>query len=316
MTTTTPVVLLLFNRPDTTREVFKAIRAAQPRALLVVADGPRMDRPDDVQNCAEARAIIEGVDWKCDVYREFSDQNLGCQARVSSGITWALSIFEEAIILEDDCVPSASFFTFCEEMLERYREDTRLMMVSGNNRALGKVDIQHSYYFSRYPHIWGWATWRRAWRHFDVNMSRWPEVRRRRLFDQYFRSEDERFFWRTLLDRVYSGDIATSWDYQWAYSMWLQSGLSVAPARNLVRNIGFGNGATHTTRRTSYTSLYAEELPTPYTHPADVIASCDVDVADFKVRRSTVRGLPYPLSKFDPGLELLARRLAVRRSWI
>src|SRR5665648_587346 len=159
----TPVAFIIFNRPETTRRVFAEIAKARPTKLLVIADGPRATHPDDAEKCAVVRAIIDGVDWDCEVLKNYSDVNLGCKRRVSSGLDWVFDTVEEAIILEDDCLPHPTFFRFCEEMLAKYRDDKRIAMISGDNFQFGKKRTEYSYYFSRYTHIWGWASWRRAW---------------------------------------------------------------------------------------------------------------------------------------------------------
>ena len=153
--TSTPVAFIIFNRPDTTKRVFAEIAKARPPKLLVIADGPRADHPADVEKCAAVRAIIDGVDWDCEVLKNYSDVNLGCKRRVSSGLDWVFDTVEEAIILEDDCLPHPTFFRFCEEMLEKYRDDKRIAMISGDNLQFGRKRTGYSYYFSRYPHIWG-----------------------------------------------------------------------------------------------------------------------------------------------------------------
>lgn len=308
MTTTLPVIFLIFNRPDTTSQVFDTIRAAKPRKLLVIADGPRANRPGEAEKCAATRAIVDGVDWDCEVQRNFSETNLGCRLRVSSGITWAFELVDKAIILEDDCVPSASFFHYCAELLDRYESDERVMMVSGNNHLFGHAETADSYYFSRYPHVWGWATWRRAWAKYDLNMTRWPEIRDRKLFHQYFPRTSERHHWEFVFQYAYDGNIDT-WDYQWVYSIWANSGLNIAPARNLVRNIGFHSAATHTKQDSVYSSLGAEELGLPLTHPATLLASYDKDELEAKLRIAHSKDLPYPLNKYaDSVRKLLARR--------
>ena len=160
----TPIVFIVFNRPELTRRVFASIREARPSKLLVVCDGPRSGRPDDREKVAAVRQVIaNGVDWPCDVRREYSESNLGCRERVVSGLNWVFALVEEAIVLEDDCLPDASFFAFAEEMLARYRNDPRVLHIGGNNFTSDKYHLSHSYAFSRYGHIWGWATWRRAW---------------------------------------------------------------------------------------------------------------------------------------------------------
>ena len=173
----TPVALLIFNRPDTTERVFNAVAKARPSKLLVVADGPRDSRPGEAARCEQTRAIIKRVDWDCEVITNFADRNMGCKLRVSSGIDWIFEQVEEAIILEDDCLPDPSFFRFCDEMLERYRDNERVGMVSGGNLQFGRHRGTGSYYFSKYTHIWGWASWRRAWKR--TSASEHPSVRRR-----------------------------------------------------------------------------------------------------------------------------------------
>ena len=173
----TPVAFIIFNRPDTTARVFAEIAKARPPKLLVVGDGPRANRDGEADRVAEARAIIKNVDWPCEVLTNFSTPNLGCKKRVSSGIDWIFEQVEEAIILEDDCLPDPSFFQFCEEMLARYRHDDRIAMISGDNFLFGQVPVPESYYFSRYCHIWGWASWRRAWKDYDVNIPALAAIR-------------------------------------------------------------------------------------------------------------------------------------------
>ena len=297
MTTTLPVIFIIFNRPDTTRQVFETIRAARPRKLLVIADGPRANRPGEAEKCAAARAIVDEVDWDCEVQRNFSETNQGCRLRISSGTTWAFELVDKAIILEDDCVPSPSFFAYCADLLDRYENDERVMMISGNNFLFGHAETADSYYFSRYPHVWGWATWRRAWAKYDVNMTRWPEIRDRKLFDQYFRKISERYYWESVFQRTYDGKI-DSWAYPWVYSIWANSGLCAAPAQNLVRNIGFHAEATHTKGDTVYSSLGAEELGLHLTHPATVLASSDKDEFEARLRVTHSKGLLYALNKY------------------
>lgn len=254
-TLTTPVAFLVFNRPDTTEQIFSKIREARPSRLFLVADGPRDNRPDDKARCAAVRNIIDQVDWPCEVSKNYSDKNLGCKIRISSGIDWVFSCVEEAIILEDDCLPDSTFFRFCQEMLDHYRHDEKVMMISGTN-LLGKWNtISQSYHFSSSGSIWGWASWRRAWRCYDVNMSRWtdPAIRlkvRNNLGDGYiFRSKEIEF------DRVSAGKVDT-WDYQWSFAQLVHSGLSVVPAVNLISNVGFNSNATHTVNsRTLFAGL-------------------------------------------------------------
>lgn len=259
----TPVVFLVFNRPDTTKKIFEAIRQAQPKKLLVVADGARLEQPGEVERCTEVRSLINTVDWECDVLTNYSETNLGCKQRVSSGLDWAFSLVEEAIILEDDCLPDPSFFRFCEEMLEMYRHDERVMMISGTNMLEEwKSDLQ-SYHFSYYGGIWGWASWRRAWQYYDIEMSLWssPEIKERIrdvLVDkEQYQSNKQAF------DASYQGKI-DAWGYRWRFARLIQSGLSIVPAVNLVSNIGFRDDATHTkTQRSDLAEITTHQFQFP-----------------------------------------------------
>lgn len=168
----TPIALIIFNRPDLTIRVFSKIARAKPKTLFVIADGPRSDHPGDIKKCAEARSIIESVDWDCTVHKNYSDINLGCGRRLASGISWVFEKVEEAIILEDDCLPHPTFFRFCKELLERYRDDERIMQINGQNFQHKSMRTSYSYLFSYSNNCWGWATWRRAWQHFDMEMRR------------------------------------------------------------------------------------------------------------------------------------------------
>ena len=240
----TPVAFLIFNRPDTTEMVFEEIRRAKPPKLLVVADGPREDRPGEAEKCAAARAIIDSVDWDCEVIKNYADANMGCRRRVSSGLSWVFDTVEEAIILEDDCLPHPTFFRFCEELLEKYRDDERIMAISGTN-TLGewKPSIQ-SYHFSYFGMIWGWASWRRAWSYYDVEMKLWAEPEMKNRLRDVLGEPKHYNRVKQALDTIYEGH--DTWDFQWVFARISQSGLSVIPAVNLISNIGFTEEGTHT----------------------------------------------------------------------
>lgn len=268
---TTPVAFIIFNRPDTTERVFTEIAKARPPKLLVVGDGARASRSGEADLVAATRAIIQRVDWPCEVLTNFSDVNLGCKKRVSSGIDWIFEQVEEAIILEDDCLPEPSFFRFCQEMLAHYRYDERISMISGDNFLFGRMAMPESYYFSRYLHIWGWASWRRAWKDYDVGIVAWPQTLRSGLLKACIQNPGERDYWRKAFDGVYQGRIDT-WDYQWVLSSWLQHRLAVMPAVNLISNIGFGPAATHTTGASIYADMPTEAIRFPLRHPRHVVA--------------------------------------------
>jgi hypothetical protein len=279
----TPVAFLIFNRPDTTVKVFEAIRQAKPPKLLVVADGPRSDRPDEAEKCKDTREIIKQVDWDCEVLTNYSDVNLGCKKRVASGLDWVFENVEEAIILEDDCLPHPSFFLFCEELLDKYRDDNRVMTISGDNFQFGKVRNNDSYYFSRYPHCWGWASWRRAWQHFDIEMKDWSKIRGEGWLQDIFCDSSCVKFWMKTFQSTYEGKINT-WDYIWTYYCWLQNGLTILPNVNLVSNIGFGNEGTHTkSKKNIFANIPAEEIKFPLQHPSFMIRN---EKADYLTQKS------------------------------
>ena len=238
----TPVAFLnLLTRPDTTTRVFEAIRAARPARLLVVADGPRPDRAGESDQCAAARAVINHIDWNCDVVTNYAETNLGCKRRIASGLDWVFNIVEEAMILEDDCVPHPDFFPFCAALLEKYREDERVMMIGGTNFLL-HLDIPESYFFSRYFAIWGWATWRRAWELYDINMSGWETLKaQKQIANLYSQRYVVRHFTK-ILDVAYRNQVDT-WDIQWLFCCLFNNGLSIVPRVNLVTNIRCGRNS-------------------------------------------------------------------------
>ena len=241
----TPILLAAFNRPELARKVFREIKEVRPSKLYFAVDGPRAGIPSDHGQCIKTRDIIKEVDWDCKLYTNFRDKNLGCKAAVSSAIDWFFKNEERGIILEDDTLPDQSFFRFCEELLERYEDDKRVMVISGDNFQFGRRFTEHSYYFSRYPHNWGWASWRRAWNHYDVQMKLWPKVRDSGLLRGIIENKKEVSYWGNIFEKAYKGEVDT-WDFQWVFACWIQSGLSVLPAVNLVSNIGFGDSGTHT----------------------------------------------------------------------
>jgi hypothetical protein len=272
----TPVALLIFNRPDTTERVFNAIAKARPPKLLVVADGPRPQREGEAELCVQTRAIINRVDWDCEVITEFADSNMGCKRRVASGIDWIFEQAEEAIILEDDCLPDPSFFRYCEEMLTRYRDNERVGMVSGGNLQFGRQRGSASYYFSKYTHIWGWASWRRAWKHYDRDLTLWPAFRDQGLLTQLFDTSGEQEYWRNSFQWVHEGSLDT-WDVSWTFTAITHGMLQVVPNVNLISNIGFGVNATHTHVVGVHANMPTQPIEFPLVHPMFVLADIEAD---------------------------------------
>jgi hypothetical protein len=280
----TPVVLFIYARADTARQVLDAVRRVRPARLLVVADGasdadraPDADGATDVTHAVgAARALIEEVDWECELLSDFSPRHQGLKRRVESGLDWAFGEVQEAIVLEDDCVPDPTFFRFCEELLARHRNDDRVMAISGNNFSSDLAARADRYRYSRYPLIWGWATWRRAWRCYDPAMSRWPELRDSGWLEELLGDRHAAGYWSHLFERTYTE--GGSWDYAWVLACWLHGGLSVVPDVNLVTNIGFRADATHTrSAESAFANLPTAEARFPLRHPATVVRDADGD---------------------------------------
>jgi hypothetical protein len=242
-----PVLFIVFNRPKQTAKVFAAIREAQPRKIYIAADGPRVHNNSDLINCQKVRSLLSQIDWPCEVHRMFSERNQGCKIAVSSAIDWFFDNEEEGIILEDDCLPRQDFFLYCDNLLARYRDDERIGLISG----MGLMDLEaekllwqkEDYIYSRYPSIWGWATWKRVWKDYDVSMTTWPENRIR--IGEFQSNQKIRKINDRLLTKVYKNEIDT-WDYQVSYLLWSTGRLSIIPKFNLISNIGFDDTATHT----------------------------------------------------------------------
>lgn len=241
---TTPVSFFIFNRPQLAVQVFEVIRQLKPSSLLVVADGPRPNTKGEEELCRDSRYIIDGVNWPCRVLKNYSDTNQGCKRRMSTGLDWVFNTVDRAIVLEDDCLPDPSFFPYCAELLERFSDDKRIMQICGTN--VDPVPFpRYSYTFSKYGPVWGWASWRRAWREYDVDMEAWPQVLEEKMFESLWNLPGEAEFRIPLYESVYRGEVDT-WDIQWGFAKFLNSGLNVIPSHNLISNIGFGPDATHT----------------------------------------------------------------------
>lgn len=274
---TTPIVFIIFNRPAATRQVFNAIRAARPQQLYIIADAPRPDHPDDIAKCVATRAIVEEIDWDCQVFKNYADRNLGCGLRVSSGLDWVFDRVESAIILEDDCLPDPTFFTYCTELLAYYNDDEQIVHISGNNFQFGQRRGEASYFYSHYAHMWGWATWRRAWRHYDYTIANWSDLRSTDWLDARLDTPAAVANWREIFDRMYDAKIDT-WDYQWTFACWQNNGLCIHPQADLVSNIGFTSDGTHTVRPNQFANLPLGKVQFPLKHPAAIIRDCHADI--------------------------------------
>lgn len=267
----TPVLFLVFNRPSNTKKVFDAIRQYKPARLFIAADGPRATIPGEFELCREVRQqVLNAVDWPCEVKTLFRENNLGCGKAVSSAISWFFKEVEEGIILEDDCLPDFTFFPFCEEMLRRYREDPRVMSISGSN-LLGrawKADRQS--YFWGHGGIWGWATWRRAWALYDGEMRDWSNNSTRAKIKAGLKTRNWYNYYYGMFDATYR-KVLDTWDVQWFYSILVHGGLSINPSVNLVKNIGFGGGTHTQSTNTFLAGLPLDAIKFPLKHPRDQV---------------------------------------------
>jgi hypothetical protein len=283
MPLSTPVLLIAFNRPDVTEKVFNAIRSNKPTRLFIAVDGPRATKPDDTKHCARVHEIVSRVDWDCDAKFLFRNEILGCKLGVSLAIDWFFENVEEGIILEDDCLPAPSFFTFCTELLQKYRNDNRVMTISGRN-PLGHTDILNSYLFSRTFKEWGWASWRRAWQQRDIDKDYFDAATAEDLFGRVY--DDPvmgRYLYETNKSVHYAGH--DTWDYQWQFNIISQNGLVVVPSYNLIENIGLNSG-THFNLQNSNINrdvfgINTYALQFPLKHPQFVFPDLKYDKACF-----------------------------------
>lgn len=247
----TPILLMIFNRPETSDKSFEVVRKMKPRQLFICADGPRKSRPDDNAKCEKARKIAERVDWPCELKTLFQKENLGCGLGSITGINWMFENVDRGIIMDDDCIPDPSFYYFCQELLEKYKDNPKIMHISGNNFQEGKKRGDASYYFSKYTHNWGWATWARAWKYNDFYMIS-PELQKH------------------------------IWDKQWLNSVHRKGGLSILPNVNLVSNIGSGEDATHTSGITEYSNMPAQTMQFPLIHPKNIRRDIGADYFTYR----------------------------------
>ena len=269
----TAVLFLVFNRLDTTKQVFEAIRQAKPPRLYVAADGARANKEGEADKVQAVRDyIMQNIDWKCEVRTLFREENLGCKYAVSGAITWFFENEEQGIILEDDCLPSQSFFLFCEELLERYKDDMRVGQITGDNFQNGIKRGDGDYYFSVHNHIWGWATWRDRWKEYDVSLAGMEDVE---FLWQVFNDTDEKKYWEKIFYKMKNNQIDT-WDYQWSFALWNVKMLTITPNINLVKNIGFGVDATHTKLETKFSNLKTSNIIVS-SHPRKVVRNYEAD---------------------------------------
>lgn len=277
-----PVAFIVFNRPEHTQQTFAVLRKNRPSKLFIIADGPRSNHPTDIENCEAVRAIVNNIDWPCEVHRNYADKNLGLKSRVSSGLNWVFERVETAIILEDDCLAHSDFFRFCDSLLERYVNDPKVAVITGNNFQNGQPRGSASYYFSKYSHCWGWATWRRSWQYYQGDLFFWPVLKNSDTWKKMVPDKIESNYWSRIFDNVYSNRINSSWAYPWLCCVWFNQGLTATPNVNLVSNIGFGENSTHTSSNESpWSQMSTNSMSAEIIHPYLIIQDITADEYTF-----------------------------------
>jgi hypothetical protein len=275
---TTPVAFIIFNRPDTTEKVFAEIRRARPPRLYIIADGPRSSEEKELTDAT--RAVVSRIDWDCSVHEIFSNENLGCRQRVITGLNEVFKQEEEAIILEDDCLPDPSFFTFCEALLQRYKYDHSVMHIGGNNFQFGQKVGDGDYYFSQYSHIWGWATWKRAWQYYQPHIYNQNDLIQHILPEVVNKDPKQVDYWHKIA-RMIERPGYTAWSYHWLFTIWARRAKSIIPNYNLVYNIGFDGIATHTKRRPAWYDSFRLESINSIRAPSDETIDMEADYRTF-----------------------------------
>jgi acetyltransferase-like isoleucine patch superfamily enzyme len=299
----TPILYLIFNRPDLTKITFPSICKIKPKFIFIAADGPRIGNNNDEINCKLVREyVLAKIDWDCEVHTLFRDQNLGCGKAVSSAITWFFDHVDNGIILEDDCVPNQSFFKFCEVLLDKHKHNDKIMHISGNS-FLSNYTGNNSYYFSKFPFIWGWATWKRAWNKYNYMYHHLGNVERNQIIDKNFENPLIAKYWKITFENHLKENINITWDYQWFFSIWKANGIVILPKFNLVRNIGFGRDATHT--NIDYTNLHnyiSKDLKFPLNHPNKIEKSIKFENSNFeryfKKRVALIKKIKFKTNNF------------------
>lgn len=242
----TPILFIVFNRPDTTRRVFDEIRKIKPKQLFIAADAPRFEKIGEKELSDEVKLIFSDIDWPCEVHKLYQEKNLGCKFGPITAINWFFENVERGVILEDDCLPDLTFFLFCEELLEYYNDNEKVMHISGNNFQNSHLrgDENASYYFSNYSHNWGWATWKNSWNKFNITVNNFNEFDLRNIIEEVFENKIVQKFW---IDRIKSDfENSNNWDGLWLFTVWMNNGVCILPQKNLISNIGFGGDSTHT----------------------------------------------------------------------
>lgn len=262
-----PVVIFIYKRQANLGSLLTTMRSFKPTKLYLISDGPK--GLEEEKAVIETRELLESlINWTCEIKKNYSDINLGLKERFCTGIDWVFSQEERAIFIEDDCLPDPTFFKFCDDLLEKYKDDERIFSISGNNFLFGQGKSRESYYFSKYPHIWGWATWKRSWDKYDSEISDWQARRQTNWLREVTGGFIISKFWKYIFDRLSAGKINT-WDYQLTYTSFKNRGLNIIPSVNLVTNVGYGQDSTNIKSKNKTIAVSAEQIQFPLVHPVE-----------------------------------------------
>lgn len=278
----TPILLITFNRLETTKKVFKKIREQKPRKLYLASDGARDQLSGEEYKVNVIRDYLKSnVDWNCEVHTLFHEKNLGCKFAPQNAITWFFENEEKGIILEDDCLPSDSFFHYCQTLLNHFEEDLRIFTISGFTFEQDKIKCQDSYFFSTFPMIWGWATWRNRWKKNLLAISNYNDINKDSLVENF---SDNQAVNKAIINnsKLSIENKIDAWDYLWIYTNFLNNALSIVPAKSLINNIGFGEDATHTKAVRTFKNPQNNEMNEELSHPQAIVPNRKYDNYIFK----------------------------------
>lgn len=274
------ILLIIFNKEEETKRVFSEIQNTKPDKLFIAADGPRAGYHEEEKCISIRNWVLEQIDWECEVKTLFRQTNVGCGRGPSEAITWFFNYVTEGIILEDDCLPCKSFFTFAAELLEKYRHNPKISIISGNNfQKIQPMNIEADYYYSIFPSSNGWATWKRSWDGFDYSISSWPGINKKKFLSFLFKEKQYRLWWKNQYDMIYNYKPDDMWDFQFHYHCMARQQYAIIPKANLVTNIGYGPNATHSKDPHNYfANVPTFELNTPLRHPRQIIRNQEADI--------------------------------------
>jgi len=299
------VAIIVFNRPDTVRQLLARLAVLRPKTLFVIGDGARPHKSGEAALVSSVRTMISEVSWPCEVVTDYASENLGCRRRVVSGLNWLFRQVDEAVILEDDCLPTPSFMAYAGELLDRFRHDSRIGSVCGSLSVPSIPPVEGDYFFSRYNLFTGWATWRRAWSLYDDDMEPVVDGSLDRILAATFEQQRARYYWRYVLRRTHSG-LINSWGYRWMLSCWANSMMAAFPRCTLVDNVGFGDDATNTRGQAWYFRQVLGELQMPLTHPRYVCRDAAIDrmVEDARYSKSVAGRLRWAIERLGYGTRI------------